>query len=336
MARRCADETTATTSYTYDADGNQLTSAAPPPPGQSGDVTTTSTYDGDDELCWTDIAILTSPACGSPPMTSTSETTTYTYNSDGQQTTTVPPDGNASGSPSNYATTSTYNGAGELTSQTVPPPSGSRSRADDDELLRRRGWKYACRDRPERHPGHLQPRHDLGVADTTYNVYDEQDRELSTTDPSSNETEYTYDADGTVLTETEPSSTGAPTPTTGRGGDRDLLHRRDSDGELPVRIQRRALLDVPGDGLEESLQLSTGRCHDLQLRQLRAAGRLETNAAGATDTYGYDASSNLACVSYPNTSGSTCSASGTPTGVVRYTYNQVNQLTSLPTGRATR
>ena len=62
-----------------------------------------------------------------------------------------------------------------------------------------------------------------------------------------------------------------------------------------------------------------------------SSGRLvsETNAAGATDTYGYDASSNLACVSYPNTSGNTCSALGTPTGVVRYTYNQVNQLTSL-------
>ena len=55
----------------------------------------------------------------------------------------------------------------------------------------------------------------------------------------------------------------------------------------------------------------------------------ETNAAGATDTYGYDASSNLACVSYPNTASNTCSSSGTPSGVVRYTYNQVNQLTSL-------
>jgi len=35
------------------------------------------------------------------------------------------------------------------------------------------------------------------------------------------------------------------------------------------------------------------------------------------------------CVSYPNSFGNTCSSSGTPTGVVRYTYSETNQLTSL-------
>jgi RHS repeat-associated protein len=54
-----------------------------------------------------------------------------------------------------------------------------------------------------------------------------------------------------------------------------------------------------------------------------------TNSAGATVTYGYDANSNVACVSYPNASNNTCSSSGNPTGVVRYTYNQFDQLQSL-------
>ena len=49
------------------------------------------------------------------------------------------------------------------------------------------------------------------------------------------ETQYTYDADGTMLTETEPSSTVGTYTYNGAGqGDPDLLHRRDADRELPV------------------------------------------------------------------------------------------------------
>ena len=120
----CANETTSTTSYTYDADRNQLTSVAPPPPGQSGDVTTTSTYDADNEVCWSDIAVSTSPTAaphrrGAGPRPRPTPTTLTV-----SRPRAIPPDGNASGSPSSYAATSTYNGAGELTSQTVPPRLG--------------------------------------------------------------------------------------------------------------------------------------------------------------------------------------------------------------------
>ena len=323
----CTNETTSTTSYTYDADGNQLTSVAPPPPGQTGDVTTTSTYDADNEVCWSDIAIVTSPVCGSAPTGTGTETTTYSYNSDGQQTETIPPDGNASGSPSSYATRSVYNGAGELTSQTVPPPSGSGAGQTTTNYYDADGNTVAVTG-PNGNPGTCDPVTTSGCADTNYNVYDEQNRQLSTTDPSGNETQYTYDADGTMLTQTEPSSTEGTYTYNGAG---QLIQISYTDGTPTVSYQYNA----SGQRCWMYQGFSTNSCSSppsgATTYSYDSSGRLvsETNAAGATDSYGYDASSNLACVSYPNTSGNTCSSSGTPTGVVRYAYNQVNQLTSL-------
>jgi RHS repeat-associated protein len=55
----------------------------------------------------------------------------------------------------------------------------------------------------------------------------------------------------------------------------------------------------------------------------------QTTAAGNTMTYGYDSQSRLDCVSYPNSSGNTCSSSGDPTGVARYAYSPEGQLLSI-------
>ena len=55
----------------------------------------------------------------------------------------------------------------------------------------------------------------------------------------------------------------------------------------------------------------------------------ETNAAGATDTYGYDASSNLACVSYPNTVGQHLLVFRHPERSRALHLQPGNQLTSL-------
>ncbi|MGD0441859.1 MAG: beta-propeller fold lactonase family protein [Acidimicrobiales bacterium] len=322
----CANETTSTTSYTYDADGNQLTSVvSPPPPGQSGDVTTTSTYDADSELCWSDVAAVTTPTCASPPTGTGTETTTYSYNADGQQVQTIPPDGNASGSPTNYATTSTYNGSGELTSQAVPAATGSGVETTtnyydaDGNMIAVTG--------PNGNPNTCNPVTTSGCADTTYNVYDEQNRELSTTNPSGNETQYTYDPDGVQLTETQSSSTGTYT----YNGAGQVIQISYTDGTPTVSYQYTSGGQVCWMYQGSSTNSCSSPPSGATTYTYDNNGRLvsTTNAAGATVTYGYDASSNLACVSYPNSSGNTCSSSGTPTGVVRYTHNQENQLTSL-------
>jgi RHS repeat-associated protein len=322
----CANETTATTNYTYDADGNQLTTVAPPPPGQSGNVTTTSTYDADNEICWSDVAAFSNPpTCASPPTGTGTETTTYSYNADGQQVQTIPPDGNASGTPLNYATTSVYNGAGELTSETVPAATGSGLETTTN-YYDADGNTIAVTG-PNGNPGTCNPVKASGCADTIYNVFDEQDRELSTTDPSGNETLYTYDPDGVQLTETVGSSTGSYT----YNGAGQLIQISYTDGTPTVSYQYTADGQVcwmyQGSSTNACSSPPTGATvysYDYNDRLVSM-----TNAAGATVTYAYDASSNLACVSYPNASNNTCSSSGTPTGVVRYNYNQTNQLTSL-------
>jgi RHS repeat-associated protein len=308
----CANETTSTTTYTYDADSNQLTVVISPPPlGQSYDVTTTSTYDADSELCWSDVAVVSSPSCGSAPTGAGTETTTHSYNADGQQMDTIPPVGNVSGSPSNYATTSIYNGVGELTSQSAPAASGSGVETTttyydaDGNTIAVTG--------PNGNPGTCNPVTTSGCADTTYNMFDQQNRELSTTDPSSDETQYTYDADGTY------NGAGQVIQISYTDGTPTVSYQYTSGGEVCWMYQGSSTnsCSSPPSGATTYSYDSNGRLVST------------TNAAGATVTYGYDASSNVACVSYPNGSGNTCSSSGTPTGVVRYSYNQANQLTSL-------
>jgi RHS repeat-associated protein len=324
----CSNETTSTTTNAYDANGHQLTSVvSPPPPGQSSDVTTTSAYDADGELCWSDVAAVSSPSCSSPPTGAGTFTTSYSYNADGQQTQVTPPDGNASGNPSNFATTNTYDGNGKVVTETAPPPTGTGAGETTTHYFDADGTDVAVTD-PNGNPATCNPLTTSGCAGTTYNVYDEQNRQLSTTDPSGNETQYSYDSDGSLATITQPDSSHGTYSYNGAG---QLIEISYSDGTPTVSYQygtngKRCWMYQGGASTAACSSPPTGAT-----TYSYSSGRLtsETNSAGATDTYGYDAGSNLACVSYPNSSGNTCSSSGTPTGVVRYTYNQSNQLTSL-------
>lgn len=74
-----------------------------------------------------------------------------------------------------------------------------------------------------------------------------------------------------------------------------------------------------------------GGDHDLRLRLVRALQLPvdTTSSATTTGTYSYDASGNLACLSYPKVAGDTCSSPGSGTGVVAYAYNSEDEPTSL-------
>jgi RHS repeat-associated protein len=324
----CANETTSTTTSTYDADGNKLTSVvSPPPPGQSSDVTTTSTYNGDGELCWRDVAVVSSPSCASPPTGSGSVTTSYTYDADANTLTVTDPAGDV--------TTNTYDADNRLcwteplavsspTCASSPTGSGTETTTDYYDADSN---KVAVTDQ-NGDPATCDPITTAGCTGTTYNVFDEQNRNLSTTDPSGDETQYTYKPGGSLATETQPSSSDGTYTYNGAG---QVIQISYSDGTPTVSYQYAADGQLCWMYQGSSANACSSPPSGATTYSYDSSGRLvsETNAAGATVTYAYDASSNLACVSYPNTAGNTCSSSGTPTGVVRYTYNQTNQLTSL-------
>jgi RHS repeat-associated protein len=316
----CANETTSTTTSTYDADGNVLTSA------DGSGITTTSTYDADGELCWSAVAVFTVvPSCGAPP--GSGAVTTYTYDAEGNQLTVTDPAGDV--------TTSTYDGNNQVCwteplAVSIPlcasPPTGTGTETTTDYYDA--DGNVVAVTGPNGNPGACDPLTTSGCADTTYNLYDEQQRQLSTTDPSGNETTYTSDADAATLTETLPSSTTGTYTYNGAG---DLIKVVYSDGTPTVSYQ----YGSNGQRCWMYQGSSTNACSSppsgATTYSYDTSGRLTstTNAAGATVTYGYDASSNLACVSYPNTANNTCTSPGSGNGVVTYTYNQTDQLTSL-------
>ncbi len=55
----------------------------------------------------------------------------------------------------------------------------------------------------------------------------------------------------------------------------------------------------------------------------------DKDGAGNTVTYGYDADSNVVCLSYPNSGSTTCQNASSGTGLVTYTFNGAGQLTQM-------
>ncbi|HVB42381.1 MAG TPA: RHS repeat-associated core domain-containing protein, partial [Streptosporangiaceae bacterium] len=283
------------TAYTYDVDGNQTAITTPAPAGQTGYETTTSTYDGADNLIQT-TAPPNSNAQGASNQvtrdtydavgrlisstsgygTSAASTTSYCYDPNGDRTSVVYPDGNTSGTAAceiaspwvvssssypaqaAYQATSSYDSAAELVSATTPATTAAPSGAT-----------------------------------TTY-TYDAAGNTLTSADPNGITTTWTY----------TPSNWKASISYSGSSA-HSVSYTYDANGH------KTAMTDATG---------SSNYVYD-PFGELTSA----TNGAGQEIGYGYDAGGNLTALTYPLPA----SATWATTSTVAYGYNHADVLNSV-------
>jgi RHS repeat-associated protein len=352
----CANETTTATWSTYDAAGNEITSVSQPPPGQTGNVTTTNAYDAGGKQCWSDVAVVSNPTCSSPPTGSGTQTTTNTYDAGGNQLASVTADGNASGTPYDYATTSAYDAAGRLTTQTLPPPTSSSAGANQGETTTNYydadGNEVATTE-AQGDPGSCNPIMTSGCPYTTYDTYDQQNRTLSTTDPNGDTTSYSFDADGNQLVVTDSSGNtttttydgadNAVSTTTASGGSEDFYDANGNEIAVTGRGGNPATCNPGGAGDGYPSPYNQTGCPYTTYYTYNSSGQVvqTTNPDGNTSTKFYDSSGHRVAVTGAAGNPSTCNPGpqgdgfGAPynqascADTAYYTYDNSGQVTQL-------
>jgi RHS repeat-associated protein len=310
------------TTNAYDGNGNLLGTTDPLgnvtaysySDGQPGDVTaitnpdgrvTNLTYDGDGDVA----SRSTSPSAG------TTDTTSYVYDADGEQTCQASANAAAAGAscpapgsaPVPDTTATSYDADGEVTSVTDPG-------------------------------GH-----------TTSYSYDADGNRIGVTDPSGNATASTYDADNRVTAasvgtnQADPSTTAYGydlTPGTGpcqaSAGVLYCTTTTDPNGGVTVEYH-----NARDELIQETLAGGQTTQYGYDLAGNKTT---QTDAAGRTTTYGYDADARLASISYsgPDTPDVTYSYDGDGhrismtdgTGLTTYAYDADGRLTSVTNGAA--
>ena len=193
-----------TTTYTYDSNGNVATTTAPSASNGGPDQVTTDTYNAAGELA--------TETTGSG--TSVAATDSYCYDPNGDVTSTVAPDGNASGtapcetsspwvisSASNptqaaYQTTASYDSAGEVVSSTSPATAAAPSGATTTATYDPAGNKLTS----------IDPN---GVTITSTYTPLGQTATVSYSGSSAHSVSYSYDADGSTTGMTDATSTSS-------------------------------------------------------------------------------------------------------------------------------
>ncbi|HUD39916.1 MAG TPA: RHS repeat-associated core domain-containing protein [Streptosporangiaceae bacterium] len=246
-----------TTSYTYDRNGNLLTTTAPPTSNANGapDQVTVSTYNAASELASQTVGYGTSAAA----------TASYCYDPDGDKTSVVDADGNVSGTaacetsspwvvPSSapqaaYQNAYAYDSAGELVSTVTPantasgtptttvtydPAGNTLTRTDPDGVITT--WTYTPLNLPATISYSGSSAHSVGYSydaggnetgmtdatGTSAYVYDSFGELTSAKNGAGQTTGYTYNADGQVSSITYPlpeAATWATTDTVSYGYD---------------------------------------------------------------------------------------------------------------------
>jgi RHS repeat-associated protein len=282
--------------------------------GQPGDVTTitdpesrvtTMTYDAYGDVASRSIS----------PSSRVTDTTSYAYDIDGEQTCQAPPAATASGvtcpapgsAPVAGTTATAYNADGEVTSVTDP------------------------------------------AGNTTSYRYDADGNRVQVSDPSGNTTTSTYDLDNRLLSTTVGANGTAPSTTTYRY---DLTPGAGACAS-PAGATYCATVTNPNGGVRADYYNATGELiqqtlADGQTTQYSydSAGNKTsmTDAVGRTTTYGYDADSRLTSVSYSDNTPNvtyTYDADGhrksmtDGTGTTTYTYDADTRLTSVTNGHGT-
>jgi trimeric autotransporter adhesin len=328
----------ATTSYTYDADGEQLTEVAPDgnvSGGNAGNYTTTTVYNADGE----ETSVTRGGGTG---YTDAPRTVSNGYDGDGNQVMETDARG--------YATTTTYNADDQAVLSTDPLGDASLTCYDGDGNAAQtvpaigvaaNGLTAAsC---PTSYPAGYSNRL---ATDATVDTFNALGQQTSETDPAPagqsgyETTSYTYDADGNALTTTAPSPNG--------GSGTETVDTYNAAGELASE----------SDGYGTTAESTVSYCYSPSGQQtssvyadgntavtnvngtitgLAACGTSYPWAVSATPqanyqtTYAYDSAGDEVSQTTPKT------AVDTSGGTSMFTYDQAgNQLTSTdPAGVTT-
>ena len=326
-----------TTSYCYDSDGDKT--ATVPGTGNTSGVAscsasfpwgTTSLYQTSSEFDSAgDLISSTSPDPGS----GSPATTTYTYDPAGNQLTLT--------SPTSEVTKYTYNPQNEQVSEVT---SSGGSPLTSTDYLDANGNEVAVTS-PGGNPSTCDPVTTSTCPYTTYNTYNNEGQPLTSTDP-----------DGGVTTNYYSTSSGNLVATTGPGGNPatcnpttsptpcadtttyayNSLNQVICKGE-PNTSNNTCTSPGSGAGIVNYTYDQAGNVLTMTdatgttTNTYDSAERLHstTNGVGSVVTYAYGQNSDLTCVSYPNAANNTCTSPGSGVGIVDYSYNSSNQLSTM-------
>ncbi len=313
---------TISSSTSYDPEGNVSTSASPT--GSSSTSTTTNVYDvaGDQ---------LESTTVGSSGSSSVTTGSTTTYEPSG---------------PTCWSTPLAWSGSSAPTCSSPPLSAGNQTTVDyydnDGHLVAVAGPgsnPYAAGN-----TSGCNPLTTSNCAYTTYYTFNEAGQQVSSIQPQDANGAYPtttnyFDASGNTVAVTEPGgSPGTCNPVTTSTCTDTIYSTYDADGRVDQKTYTDGTPTVTytynNDGSRGTMVDGTGT----STYSYDAVGRMtaSTNGSGKTDTWGYNTTDQLICLSYPNASGNTCSTSGAgtsspPTGDLTYTYNQDGTLSSQVT-----
>jgi RHS repeat-associated protein len=314
------------TAYTYDTYGDVASSSV-----TTGSQIDTTTYKYDTlgrKYCEVSPnGTAASVNCPSLESTRTADTTSWTFDSDGDVSTVTDPDGNV--------TTYTDDGDGNVTQSEDPLGNYTQTHYDADDrmtsVISGFGTSYqtttsyaydlplsSCPSYPSGTTYCTTVENDLGGVTTSfYNALNQVIEDAPPSTSAQATTTYSYDGVGNILSLTNGSGTTNYT----YSSDDQVVKASYSGGEATVSYEYNA------DGDRTQMSDATGPTAYVYngLEQLQSV----MNGFGNVITYGYDPAGNVTCLSYPNSGSTTCQNALSGTGLVEYSYDGLDRMSQM-------
>ncbi|MGO8875275.1 MAG: amidase domain-containing protein [Acidimicrobiales bacterium] len=294
------------TTFTYDPAGNQLSEVTPPTLTAPHGITTEASYDANGQVLTEEDTL--------------GEEATFAYNADGMRVCSTDPLETSLGyscdqadPPTSWSpgiTFDSYDGDGNLTEETTPALDSSGAGYDAWYYYDADGNEIAGTDATGNGGGATgapasgspcNPVQSQSCAGTTYWTYDPADRLVSEkvppnpSAPSTFEaTTYGYDQDANEVTIQDPDGNLAANSFNGAD---EYVGTTYSAGSSADKTAPSVSYTPNADGTIATMTDGTGTSTYSYNQQGQVTSF--TSGAGATSTYGYDASGNLECLSYP-------------------------------------